>query len=182
MYVVFFFFLFFFFFTEQCHAELVFADSQICTACNIILADVTFSAFVNAAMCVRSAYSSYKTCMKILLCKTNWSSQYSKMHFESGTRTALGVFDLMISFLPSKFVKLLEYTGFTGNRIEGLRQLELSIDLVKGSRWSVAALATGGYHTFFQYAYGLGEPNLEIVDKISTQSIQMFPNVSCYYY
>lgn len=164
---------------KQCHAELVYADSQICSACNIILADATFTAFINAAICVRSAYSSYKTCLRILESKSNWTSDYCRMHFESGTRTAMGLFDLMISFLPSQFVKLLEYTGFSGNRVEGLRQLSRAIDLEGGSRWPIAAMAVGAHHTFFEYVYGLGESDLQVVEQIASKSASMYPNVSC---
>ena len=148
------------------------------SACNMVLADPTFSAFINAAICIRSAYSSYKTCLKILESKSNWTSEYSKMHFESGTRTAMGSFDLMISFLPAKLIKLLEYTGFSGDRAEGLRQLALSLQIDHGSRWSVAALIAGAHYTFFEYCYGLGEPDLTIATQIVNKSRIMFPNVS----
>lgn len=47
----------------------------------------------------------------------NWSNDSSKVHFESGVRMGLGTFNLMISMLPARVIKLLEFIGFSGNKV-----------------------------------------------------------------
>jgi hypothetical protein len=40
-----------------------------------------------------------------------------KAQFEAGARTAIGIFNLMLSTLPSKVMRLLEVVGFSGNKV-----------------------------------------------------------------
>ncbi|KAK6009605.1 hypothetical protein OSTOST_25457 [Ostertagia ostertagi] len=44
-------------------------------------------------------------------------------HFEAGVLMGLGTFNLMLSTLPSKVLRLLEVVGFSGDRIIGMRSL-----------------------------------------------------------
>lgn len=46
-----------------------------------------------------------------------WESEVSRVHFKSGVRLGTATFNLMISMLPAKFVTLLEFAGFSGNRV-----------------------------------------------------------------
>lgn len=39
------------------------------------------------------------------------------MHFESGVRMGVGTFNLMISLLPARVIRLLEFIGFSGNKV-----------------------------------------------------------------
>lgn len=48
----------------------------------------------------------------------NWESEESRTHFESGVRMGMGTFNLMISMLPGRVIKLLEFIGFSGNKVE----------------------------------------------------------------
>lgn len=99
---------------EQVHAELITAEATILLAAITVMEDQSFLGFINAALYVRTAHSCYRECLDVLQMKTNWKSAFSKEHFESGVRMALGGFDLFISYLPGKFSKLLEYVGFSG--------------------------------------------------------------------
>lgn len=72
----------------------------------------------------------------------------------------------MVSFCPSKFIKLLEYAGFTGDRDKGLKDLRAAEKLVDTIRWPVSAAMLLLYHLFLEYVYGLAEPDFELMDRI----------------
>lgn len=52
----------------------------------------------------------------------NWNGSTTKVHFESGVKMGIGAFNLMISMLPSRVIKLLEFMGFSGNKVTSMRQ------------------------------------------------------------
>lgn len=55
-------------------------------------------------------------------------------HFESGVRMGIGAFNLMISLLPARIIKLLEFIGFGGNKALGLHELQQGFLLKTGLR------------------------------------------------
>lgn len=57
-----------------------------------------------------------RDCAKILERK-QWESEDSKVHFHSGVRLGLATFNLMISLLPPKIISVLEFVGFSGNKV-----------------------------------------------------------------
>lgn len=60
--------------------------------------------------------SSRRECHNILT-QRQWESESSRVHFESGVKMGLGTFNLMISLLPGRVIKLLEFIGFSGNKV-----------------------------------------------------------------
>lgn len=68
--------------------------------------------------CVRYAFVCFlsRECHNLLL-NRNWDNSRTKVHFESGVRMGIGTFNLMISMLPARVIKLLEFMGFSGNRV-----------------------------------------------------------------
>lgn len=52
-----------------------------------------------------------------ILEKRNWEKESSKLHFESGVRMGVGTFNLMVSLLPARVIRLLEFIGFSGNKV-----------------------------------------------------------------
>ena len=47
----------------------------------------------------------------------NWGDSVYRSDFESGVRMGVGAFNLMVSLLPARIMKLLEFIGFSGNRV-----------------------------------------------------------------
>lgn len=58
----------------------------------------------------------FRECMHILE-KRQWGDTGSRMHFESGVRMGVGTFNLMVSLLPARVIRLLEFIGFSGNKV-----------------------------------------------------------------
>lgn len=61
-------------------------------------------------------YFCCRDCKQILL-KSDLGGRTSRVHFESGVKMGIGTFNLMISMLPSRVIKLLEFIGFSGNKV-----------------------------------------------------------------
>lgn len=57
-----------------------------------------------------------RDCQQILN-KRIWENSKTKIHFEGGVKMGIGSFNLMISLLPSRVIKLLEFIGFSGNKV-----------------------------------------------------------------
>lgn len=53
-----------------------------------------------------------------ILEKRQWEKTGSRMHFESGVRMGVGTFNLMVSLLPARVIRLLEFIGFSGNKVQ----------------------------------------------------------------
>ena len=60
--------------------------------------------------------SHFRECWMILQYR-NWDVDQHKTDFESGVRVGVGSFNLMISLLPPRIMRLLEFIGFGGSRV-----------------------------------------------------------------
>ena len=62
----------------------------------------------------------YKPSLRInisLLSGRDWSKDEFKSHFEGGVRLGVGTFNLMMSLLPTRITKLMEFVGFAGSKV-----------------------------------------------------------------
>ncbi|PSN57871.1 Tetratricopeptide repeat protein 39B [Blattella germanica] len=74
---------------------------------------------IHAELCYAEALllkSMLTECSNILH-QRNWGDESHKVHFESGVRMGIGAFNLMISLLPARVIKLLEFIGFSGSKL-----------------------------------------------------------------
>ena len=60
--------------------------------------------------------------------KKEWKSSFLKREFEYGAKFGLGVYQLYLSVLPPKILKILEWVGFRGDRDVGLALLYSAAD------------------------------------------------------
>ena len=58
----------------------------------------------------------FRECWNILQYR-NWDGDLHKNDFESGVRVGVGTFNLMISLLPPRIMRLLEFIGFGGKKV-----------------------------------------------------------------
>ncbi len=56
-----------------------------------------------------------------------------KLHFEGGVRLGVGTFNLLMSLLPARVTKLLEFVGFSGSRVSRLIQIRIMALFLSGS-------------------------------------------------
>jgi len=83
----------------------------------------------------------------------------------------------MISNLPQRVIRYLEFAGFSGDREYGLNELEKSATS-NGLRASFSALFILGYHTFVTQIFGNGDGDLEKCHMLVERFLKLFPNVS----
>jgi hypothetical protein len=100
----------------EVHAELCSAEALLLKAMLTFVEDETLSSLIRGGMKIRTCYNIYRECSNILA-QRKWENANSKEHFESGVRYGVGTFNLMISLLPGRVIKLLEFIGFSGNKV-----------------------------------------------------------------
>ncbi|XP_042217312.1 tetratricopeptide repeat protein 39B-like isoform X3 [Homarus americanus] len=160
---------------EEIHAELCYAECLLLRAVLSFMEDETLISFLKGGMKIRACYQSYKECWYILEGR-DWSKDPDKMHFESGVRMGVGAFNLMISQLPQKILKLLEFVGFSGNKLLGLAELERGFFLEGSLRRVLCALVLLGYHLIATYVLGTSEGDLEMAQVILDDHLKLYPN------
>ncbi|RWS25081.1 tetratricopeptide repeat protein 39B-like protein [Leptotrombidium deliense] len=165
---------------DEVHAELCFAETQLEIALLTFLEDQNLINLVKGAFRIRACFQSYKECNYILKTKNNWKSEVVRKHFESGTRMGIGTFNLIISHLPTRVLKLLEFVGFSGNRSIGFKELELATEMCDGLRAPLAALIMMVYHCYVEHFFGLGDTDLEYVTKLVNKWLDKYPNSAFY--
>ncbi|CBY42531.1 unnamed protein product, partial [Oikopleura dioica] len=108
---------------EKCHALLVRAEAILFKTAALVLSSGTdIFAIANGCLAVRESYKIFEKCSKIVEKKV-WKSEFLKNEFEYGAKCGLGVYQLYLSVLPPKIVKILEWVGFRGDRDAGLSLL-----------------------------------------------------------
>ena len=131
----------------EMHAELCYAEVLLLRAVLTLCEDENLVSFVKAGLKVRSCYQSFRfvvllidrrnskkkpyiatncftslfiwffrECWNILQYR-NWDGDLHKNDFESGVRVGVGTFNLMISLLPPRIMRLLEFIGFGGKKV-----------------------------------------------------------------
>ncbi|KAJ3024035.1 hypothetical protein HKX48_007966 [Thoreauomyces humboldtii] len=121
----------------QKHAELAYAEGHLLKAMLTLVTDGNPVAFVREGLNIRAAYSSYKSCYRFLQSTFDeggaqkLASSGVDAHFVSGILLGVGAFNLVLSMLPGKVLKLFELIGFSGDRDFGLSRLEI------GGMWPV---------------------------------------------
>ncbi|KAI8914486.1 hypothetical protein EDD86DRAFT_268666 [Gorgonomyces haynaldii] len=116
----------------QKHIELIHAECGLLKALLYILTDPNMMGFVREGLTIRNAYSSYKVFYRYLTQVAEQGGLDDKeldQHFISGVYLGMGMFNLILSTLPKKLLRLFEMIGFGGHRAFGLKCLEI------GANW-----------------------------------------------
>ncbi|EFA11237.1 tetratricopeptide repeat protein 39B isoform X2 [Tribolium castaneum] len=158
---------------EEAHAELCHAECLLLKSMLTFMEDETLSSFIKAGIKIRSCYNSYKDCQQILL-KSQWDKSPSKVHFESGVKMGIGTFNLMISLLPSRVIKLLEFIGFSGNKQLGLNDLVEGYK-TDGLRQILCLMTLLGYNLIVLYVLSHQEGDLKLSQEILEKQLKKHP-------
>ncbi|XP_069693865.1 tetratricopeptide repeat protein 39B-like [Periplaneta americana] len=159
---------------EEIHAELCYAEALLLKSMLTFVEDETLVSFIKAGLKIRSCFNSYKECSNILH-QRNWSDESHKVHFESGVRMGIGAFNLMISLLPARVIKLLEFIGFSGSKEVGLQELEIGYRLHHSIRQVLCVMTLLGYHLIVVYVLSHTDGDLVFCDEILKNQLQLYP-------
>ncbi|RZB38811.1 tetratricopeptide repeat protein 39B, partial [Asbolus verrucosus] len=158
---------------EEAHAELCHAECLLLKSMLTFMEDETLSSFIKASIKIRSCYNSYKDCQQILV-KSQWDKTSSKVHFESGVKMGIGTFNLMISLLPSRVIKLLEFIGFSGNKQLGLNDL-IQGYRTDGLRQILCLMTLLGYNLIVLYVLSHQEGDIKVSEEILKKQLKKHP-------
>ncbi|XP_070563141.1 tetratricopeptide repeat protein 39B-like isoform X3 [Ptychodera flava] len=159
----------------EAHAELCYAECLLQRALLMFIQDESLVNFVQGGLKIRSCYHSYKECRHMLE-KRSWNNEKSRLQFESGVRLGIGTFNLMISMLPAKILKLLEFVGFSGNRELGLSELDKGREIDNTLRSPLCTTVLVGYHSIISYAIGTGDGDIDYSQRILKPCLEKYPN------
>uniref|UniRef100_A0A8C7QMW4 Tetratricopeptide repeat domain 39A n=1 Tax=Oncorhynchus mykiss TaxID=8022 RepID=A0A8C7QMW4_ONCMY len=107
---------------EELHAEVCYAECLLQRAALTFLQDENMVSFIKGGIKVRNSYQTYKE-LHTVLQSSSYVHGDNHGHFEGGVKLGVGSFNLMISMLPTRTLRLLEFVGFSGNKEFGLQQL-----------------------------------------------------------
>ncbi|KTF86733.1 hypothetical protein cypCar_00019498 [Cyprinus carpio] len=100
-------------------------------------------------------------------------------HFEGGVKLGVGAFNLMLSLLPTRTLRLLEFVGFSGNKEFGLQQLQEG-SAEQTFRSFLCNMLLLCYHTFMSFILGTGEGDVEDAEKLLQPYLKKYPKGSIF--
>lgn len=159
---------------DEIHAELCYAECLLLRALLTFVQDENLISFVKGGLKIRECYKVYKECNKILV-NRNFANEKQKLHFESGVLMGVGSFNLMISLLPSKIMRLLEFVGFSGNKKAGLQALLKGTKDLSGLRGPLCSIILIAYHTVVCYVLGLADGDINLAEELLTPCLELYP-------
>eukprot|EP00158_Paraphelidium_tribonemae_P003638 Partr_v1_DN26267_c0_g1_i1_m48235 putative tetratricopeptide repeat domain len=101
--------------------------------------------------------------------------------FVSGVRFGIGIFNLILSLLPARVLKVIESIGFSGSRSQALQNLEDPF-IDSGLRHFMCEITLMVYHTILAGYISSIKPDHELVTLILERSMKKYPNGSLYLY
>lgn len=137
----------------ECHLELVHAEINALMAFLCVVGDQSLMGFVDGALHIRTCFSGLRACERLLRERRAWTSGLALEEFRAGVTLWLGFFDMSISFLPAKLIKLLELAGFSGDRNVGMEQIEKVAKMSTTIRHLGGLLAVATYHGFLEFFF-----------------------------
>ncbi|CAL1544810.1 unnamed protein product [Lymnaea stagnalis] len=159
---------------EEIHAELCYAECLLIRAFLTFIQDENLISFVKGGLKIRECYKIYKDCHKILENRKSATDTH-RVHFESGVCMGIGAFNLMISLLPSKIMKLLEFVGFSGKKALGLTELHRGCESRVGLRSKLCAIMLVAYHSLITYILGLGDGDIDLATEVLSPCLKDHP-------
>ncbi|KAE8279521.1 Tetratricopeptide repeat protein 39B [Larimichthys crocea] len=163
---------------EEMHAEICYAECLLQKATLTFVQDENMISFIKGGIKIRTSYQIYKDCQNVLNVTQDLAGQSDSFRqFEGGVKLGIGSFNLMLSLLPQRILRLLEFIGFSGNRGFGLSQLREGASS-HSLRSILCALTLLFYHTYVSLILGTGEGNLVEAEALLEPYQQKYPKGS----
>jgi len=159
---------------EEIQAELCYAECLLLRAIITFVQDDNLMNFVKGGLRFRKSFRIYKECAEILEART-WSNDILKKNFECGVLMGLGSFNLIISTLPKRILKLVEFAGFSGKRDVGNKKLDEGQKMQECLRGPLCSLFLLIYHGFLSYIFGRGCTDMNYLDTVLKPWLTNYP-------
>uniref|UniRef100_A0A671SIZ2 Tetratricopeptide repeat protein 39B n=1 Tax=Sinocyclocheilus anshuiensis TaxID=1608454 RepID=A0A671SIZ2_9TELE len=162
-------------FVEEMHAEICYAECLLQKATLTFIQDENMISFIKGGIKIRTSYQIYKDCQSLSnMSQGVGGDSEAFRQFEGGVKLGIGSFNLMLSLLPARILRLLEFIGFSGNREFGLSQLRDGAGS-HSLRSILCVLTLLLYHTYVCLILGTGEGNLVEAEALLEPYIERFP-------
>ncbi|XP_062974445.1 tetratricopeptide repeat protein 39A isoform X2 [Elgaria multicarinata webbii] len=158
---------------EEIHAEICYAECLLQRAALTFLQDENMISFVKGSIKIRNSYQTYRE-LDSLIRSPNYIKGEHHPHFEGGVKLGVGAFNLTLSMLPTRIVRLLEFIGFSGNKEHGLQQLQEGASMYS-FRSVLCTMLLLCYHTFLTFVLGTGKGNVEEAEKLLKPYLTRYP-------
>ncbi|CAN9510308.1 unnamed protein product [Ophioblennius macclurei] len=160
---------------EEMHAELCYAEVLLQKAALTFL-DESIIGFIKGGMRIRNSYQIYKECQVMINGLDEKKKQRrSHPHFTGGVSMGIGSFNLMLSLLPSRVLRLMEFLGFSGDRELGLSELRAGA-ASHSLRSILSTLTLLMFHLYITVILGTGDGNLSEAESLLEPYTKKFPN------
>ncbi|XP_047220905.1 tetratricopeptide repeat protein 39B-like isoform X2 [Girardinichthys multiradiatus] len=160
---------------EEMHAELCYAEVLMQKAALTFL-DESIIGFIKGGMGMRNSYLIYKNCQAMENATEEAEKEKSThIHFRGGVNMGIGSFNLILSMLPSRVLRLMEFLGFSGDRELGLSQLREGA-ASNSLRSILSTLTLLMFHLYMSVILGTGEGNLPEAEALLKPYAEKFPN------
>ncbi|TNN89419.1 Tetratricopeptide repeat protein 39B [Liparis tanakae] len=160
---------------EEMHAELCYAEILLQKAALTFL-DETIIGFIKGGMRIRNSYQIFKDCQALVNVTKDIKNQKSTYkHFTGGVNMGIGSFNLMLSLLPSRVIRLMEFLGFSGDQQLGLSELREGA-AGDSLRSILSTLTLLMFHLYLTVILGTGETDLTEAEALLEPYIKKFPN------
>ncbi|KAK2817151.1 hypothetical protein Q5P01_025342 [Channa striata] len=159
---------------EEMHAEVCYAEMLLQKAALTFLDD-SIIGFIKGGMRIRNSYLLYKNCQAMANITKDLDKLSTHIHFRGGVNMGIGAFNLILSLLPSRVLRLMEFLGFSGDRELGL--LELREGATSSNLRSILSTMTLlMFHLYITVILGTGEGNLIEAEALLKPYVEKFPN------
>uniref|UniRef100_A0A9J8DKA8 Tetratricopeptide repeat protein 39B n=1 Tax=Cyprinus carpio carpio TaxID=630221 RepID=A0A9J8DKA8_CYPCA len=140
-----------------------------------VFQDENMISFIKGGIKIRTSYQIYKDCQSLSKMSQGVGGDSEAFRqFEGGVKLGIGSFNLMLSLLPARILRLLEFIGFSGNREFGLSQLQEGAGS-HSLRSILCVLTLLFYHTYICLILGTGDGNLLEAEALLQPYIERFP-------
>ncbi|XP_011359690.1 tetratricopeptide repeat protein 39B-like [Pteropus medius] len=158
---------------EELHAEICYAECLILKSTITFIQEENILGFLKSGINIGLSYQIYKDCQQVLTqIPSNQSKTYR--HLVGGIKFGLGAFNLILSLVPPKILKLLNIVGYYGNREVGLALLyESASKLHINNILSILTLLF--YYNYINVAFGIEKGHNSTIEDLFLFYLQKFP-------
>ncbi|KAI4903746.1 hypothetical protein NFI96_023328 [Prochilodus magdalenae] len=157
---------------EEMHAELCYAEVLLQRAALTFVEDESMIGFIKAGLKMRTSYLIFKECETML---DQGKDSDTHIHFVGGVNMGIGSFNLMLSLLPARVLRLLEFVGFSGDKEVGLNHLRHGV-ATNSLRSILSTFTLLMFNIYITVILGTGECDIAEADALLEPYTHKFPN------
>lgn len=159
---------------EELHAEVCYAECLILKSTVTFMQDESILGFLKSGINLGLSHQIYKDCQQILTQIPNKQQSKTYRHLVGGVKFGLGAFNLMLSLVPPKTLKLLDLVGYYGNKEVGLSLLhESASESHINNILSILTLLF--YYNYICVAFGVEKGHTSTIEDLFLIYLQKFP-------